>query len=298
MFFHDQLYDKYPHNSYEQESDSTFISYDNFLFSMNNTLNDSFLYILDNSNINEESDDFIKRQIITKKKDEKNIFDEINDNSLSPEEAKIIPDKKKFKILPKVYPGPKPKFINRKRIRHIKSSFDNMQTKIQAHFLSFIIDLSNDAIKAYYGENKTYNFKDIAYDIKRRVTLENTQKLKSLSINYILEMNISSKFKRFEKDKNKKTLDELCKKSIWLKNFFNLNYLKVFYYYYYNNKKPLNKIIFENKEIILSSKTKTFYDLLQKNESLKKNLINTVKSAYFNGNDGLDEKNLFMIEDN
>ena len=68
MFFHDQLYDKYPHNSYEQESDSTFISYDNFLFSMNNNLNDSFLYILDNSNINEESDDFIKRQIVTKKK--------------------------------------------------------------------------------------------------------------------------------------------------------------------------------------------------------------------------------------
>ena len=49
----------------------------------------------------------------------------------------------------------------------------------------------------------------------------------------------------------------------WLDKLFEMNYLELFKYYY-NNGKPLNKIVFENKGIILSSKTKSFYYLLEK----------------------------------
>ena len=63
-----------------------------------------------------------------------------------------------------------------------------------------------------------------------------------------------------------------------------MNYLELFKYYY-NKKEPLTKKMFKGKEIILSSKTKSFYYLLEKNKDLRTNLINTVNSIYFNGNE-------------
>ena len=67
-----------------------------------------------------------------------------------------------------------------------------------------------------------------------------------------------------------------------------MKYLKLFNYYYYNKEEPLKKIIFENKEIILSPKTKSFYELLKKNKNneLREEIIKAVKSIYFNGSDG------------
>ncbi len=56
---------------------------------------------------------------------------------------------------------------------------------------------------------------------------------------------------------------------------------------YYNHGKPLRKITFENKDIILSSKTKSFYYLLQKkqNQNLQKNLLETTKTVYLSDYD-------------
>ena len=82
-------------------------------------------------------------------------------------------------------------------------------------------------------------------------------------------------------------LDKIILKSKWLNDLFEMNYLKLFDYYY-NKEEPLNKIHFENKEILLSSKTKSFYYLLEKNQDLKQEIIDTAKLVYFNGNDGLD----------
>ncbi len=63
-----------------------------------------------------------------------------------------------------------------------------------------------------------------------------------------------------------------------------MNYLKLFNFYY-NNQKPLTKILFKEKEIVLSKTTKSFYDLLEKNLKDKNELINVVKSTYFKGYD-------------
>ena len=60
-----------------------------------------------------------------------------------------------------------------------------------------------------------------------------------------------------------------------------MNLTKLFNYYY-NKEKPVNKIIFENKEIILSSKTKSFYFLLRKYKDLREKLIDTAKFVYLN----------------
>ena len=54
---------------------------------------------------------------------------------------------------------------------HGKDNFDNLQTKIQVHFLSFIINLSNDVISSELELKKDYKFKEIDYSIKKKLTL-------------------------------------------------------------------------------------------------------------------------------
>jgi len=48
---------------------------------------------------------------------------------------------------------------------HSNSAFDNLQTKIQVNFISFIIKISNDALISEFGKNTPYKFKDINYKL-------------------------------------------------------------------------------------------------------------------------------------
>jgi hypothetical protein len=111
-------------------------------------------------------------------------------------------------------------------------------------------------------------------------------KYKNSSIRIILENEISSKYKYYSKNNNIEILNDVCKRSCWLDEFFNLNYLKLFDFYY-NDEEELRKIPFKGRDIILSNKTKSFYDLLEKNKHIKNDLIETVKRVYFNGYDNL-----------
>jgi hypothetical protein len=110
--------------------------------------------------------------------------------------------------------------------------------------------------------------------------------LKSSKIKDVLEKNISNIYTQYRKTFNKELLDEVCQKSPWLNDFFNLNYLDLFRCYY-NDQKQIDKISFCEQIIDLSKKTqkKTFYELLIKNKNIKRELINAVKNAYFNGKD-------------
>ena len=72
-----------------------------------------------------------------------------------------------------------------------------------------------------------------------------------------------------------------------------MNHLKLFNYYY-NKGQPLDKIVFENEEIILSEETKSFYYLLDKYKYLRQNLINTVENVYFEGKENYETN--FSIE--
>ena len=63
--------------------------------------------------------------------------------------------KAKFIISRKRKRGPRSK-IPRKRTRiHSSSDFDNLHRKIQVHFLTFIINVSNDAILAEFGKKSS-----------------------------------------------------------------------------------------------------------------------------------------------
>ena len=51
--------------------------------------------------------------------------------------------------------------------------------------------------------------------------------------------------------------------------------------YYFNKNKPLNEVIIFEKKIILTSKTKSFYDLTKKNKENKNEFIELAK-RFFN----------------
>ena len=147
------------------------------------------------------------------------------------------------------------KLLNNKT--HRKSDFDNILAKIQVHFINFIINLSNDALKIIKGKNFRKTFKNINYDFKKKININYIKKLQSYSIKDILIIDISSKYKTVPKNFNKELINEVCNSSKWLEEFFNMKYISLFDYYY-NNEKTIN-----GKKIIFSSKTKSFKDLLE-----------------------------------
>jgi hypothetical protein len=165
---------------------------------------------------------------------------------------------------------------------HNKYDFDNLLTKIQVHFLKFVINLSNDALKTEFNKGTSYNFKQISYKEKRNVNYDYFMLLKKSKIKDILQINISEKYKNFGEDENKKTFNDVndVNKHQWLNKFFNIDYIKLFSDYYL---KPLKRIDFEGKIINFSEKTKSFNDLLAKNPTIRTQLIDTLNCAYLNG---------------
>ena len=75
-------------------------------------------------------------------------------------------------------------------------------------------------------------------------------------------MNISKKYKRYDKDINKINLEKLSQND-WFQNLIQLKYLDLFSFYY-NDQELLKEISIYNKAINFSKKTKPFYDLLQR----------------------------------
>lgn len=160
-------------------------------------------------------------------------------------------------------------------------------------------DISNDVLLTEFGENKKeYHFKDLSYDIKSKVNYITSDKYKKSTIKDILQKKISNRYKKpneNSENENKDILNEVCKKSNWLNDFFNMKYLNLFEYYY-NKEQPLKEFTFNEKNIILSSKTKSFHDLLLKNEDDKAKLIETARRVYFYGYNRLIGKKPFEIK--
>ena len=115
---------------------------------------------------------------------------------------------------------------------------------------------------------------------KSNSTYEHVNTLKNCTINNLLELlKISDKYTRFDENFNKKNKEKLIQNS-WFQKLFEMKYTTLFTYYF-NKNKPLNEMILFEKKIILSSKTKSFYDLTKKNKENKNEFIELAK-RFFN----------------
>ena len=98
-------------------------------------------------------------------------------------------------------------------------------------------------------------------------------------------MKTSSKFQKYGEDYNANNYKNILNKIKndvalnWIKDFFDLNYLDVFEKFYYNFNE-VKSIMFKGKKIIFSKKTKSFYDLLEKNEPKMKECLITISARY------------------
>ena len=156
---------------------------------------------------------------------------------------------------------------------HGKTDDDNVLTKLQTHFLKFLINVCNDIIEPYFKEEKHNKyFRQINYEIKKNITADHINALKSCKIKDIFKMEISKKYREYEKDNNIQVYYFLCDKANkneklrWIINFFEMNYLDFFENYYFIDKRR-NYFSFQNNKINFSEKTKSFYNLLEKNRN-------------------------------
>jgi hypothetical protein len=155
---------------------------------------------------------------------------------------------------------------------HDRFGKDNLKSKIQNHYISFIIDYVN-YILPFLGNRK--KFYKISH--KEKIKKMNISSLKDKNIGEILQKDVSPSFEKINVDENKKTFDEIQDEP-GVKDLFSENYLELFENIYYKNKRYINlskygkdiNIYLPNKRI------KMFEDLLEK-ANIKDNNINNIK---------------------
>ena len=218
--------------------------------------------------------------------------DSSNNNLIKPVETNIssVRTKTLFNVVKNRNRGRKRNINNTRRV-HSADSTDNILNKIQTHFLNFIIIFINVIIENIY-HNKKRQFKKFNRNQKSTVKKDYLEEMKKSTIyDLLFNLDISEKYTRCEKNINQKYLKALSKDD-WLINIFNMNFLDLFKVYY-NDKQPLKEFLltnkkYEEKKIIISNETKSFYYLLEKEKTLKDNINKIVNKFYINKEE--DEK--------
>jgi len=164
-----------------------------------------------------------------------------------------------------------------KNKRHLSTDEDNILTKIQVHFLKFLIYFLNDCLFDNYKKNKIC-FKKFAHKVTSKVSSNHFNKMKNSTIYEILtETPISTKYKD-NKNTNIELVNDLNQID-WFHKLFGLKFMELFYAYY-NERKQLQKIFLFNREILLSNDTKSYYFLLEKNKKENRNIIEITENNY------------------
>lgn len=183
--------------------------------------------------------------------------------------------------------------------KHSREDFDNILTKIQVNFITFLINIANDValteFDSVYLKNLVkdtfkikspteFVFKHIGYKTKKQINYQYIMKIIQNPIKDLIILDISPKYASLKScpKYNKILYEKLAEKSEWFSEFFDMKFIDAFVEYYYNMKKALNKIEFKGKTIDISADTKSFYYLLKENENLSESMINVANNVYLN----------------
>ena len=135
---------------------------------------------------------------------------------------------------------------------HEKTDIDNIITVAQISYINFIVDLFNDLLKQIGIQNK---FIRISHKVKKNVKISNFENLKTKKLSDILLLEISPKFRSYDKDHNKKLLESIQDMEE-IKDILNENYLTFFKEVYYKSERI---ICINGKNISLFGKKLKMY---------------------------------------
>lgn len=212
------------------------------------------------------------------------------------EEKRII----KFISKKKINRGMKPKSFKKGLKTHKASDKDNVERKEKVSLMTFGINLANDFKNSCIGlDEKSQNFLQIDYNIKKNIIKEKIEELTQKGYQYkrLFELEISAKNLGCKCTKNKiKIKPKISNLDIYnnlvhdhpqLEEFFEQDFINILKDYYLLNKSNSNnQFYYKNYVINISPKTKTFCDLLEKNENKDhEEIFRNVLAKYFNLNE-------------
>ena len=212
-------------------------------------------------NDNSQQKDFIQNinQINIQTSTTSRVLDYKMNENKEPNDKKA--KKNLFIAMKKKKRGKKP--TKTKRI-HSKDTIDLVEDKLQVNFINYLVDLGNDMIKSSNNLNTSEKFLKIKYEEKKKSY--KPKDIRKLLYNDIFKLTISNtNKKRLIKGKtNEKMYEIICKELPILKEIFDLKYSYIFQNYYLKNLREFN---LNGLDIKLSEETKTYNDLLQKDQN-------------------------------
>lgn len=173
--------------------------------------------------------------------------------------------------------GRNPK-IQKTKVKNRKYDQDDILTKIQAHYISYIINFLNKVLPALGIKEE---FKEIKYSLKKNVSYEYFTQLQGKTLREVVSMETSNKYSKFGKEHNKDLCESIDNKVV--QNILSKKYLEFFQNYYYKDVKEINLKEFGfggDEKVILSHKGKekalTYQDKIDcfKNDKLYVELCN------------------------
>jgi hypothetical protein len=165
-----------------------------------------------------------------------------------------------------------------KRI-HSKDTIDLVEDKLQVNYINYLVDLGNDMIKSSNNLNTSEKFLKIKYEEKKKSY--KPKDIRKLLYNDIFKLTISNtnKKKLIKGKTNEKMYEIICKELPILKEIFDLRYSYIFQNYYLKNLREFN---LNGLDIKLSEETKTYNDLLQKDQNYNiKNVFEKVINRFY-----------------
>ena len=180
--------------------------------------------------------------------------------------------------------------INEDLIGHKRRKFDydNILSKVEVHFTNFINDYLNFFIDTFDdGKKITERFIKISHECMNNKSKVKFNEIIQKKVVEVISQDISSKFKYYPKDYNKKLCERLEKEIPIMKKILEQNYLTLFKNVYFPSKRDINldKIYGINKIIHLPKEIKMFKDKIKTfdDEDYKIKIKKVVNEFYFEG---------------
>jgi hypothetical protein len=227
-------------------------------------------------NDNSQQKDFIQiiNQINIQTSTTSRVLDYKMNENKEPNDKKA--KKNLFIAMKKKKRGKKP--TKTKRI-HSKDTIDLVEDKLQVNYINYLVDLGNDMIKSSNNLNTSEKFLKIKYEEKKKSY--KPKDIRKLLYNDIFKLTISNtnKKKLIKGKTNEKMYEIICKELPILKEIFDLKYSYIFQNYYLKNLREFN---LNGLDIKLSEETKTYNDLLQKDQNYNiKNVFEKVINRFY-----------------